>query len=498
MATIDKQSVRAEFDKIKTGFDEQVQAGKVSTEVAMLFNTLMMLFNLVLSIFMEKTTKKTSANSSIPPSQTPPDDTSITTRSKTGEDKDKQKTVTVAGNTRTVETVTLLSALACETCGTDISDMECICVERRTKIDIIFEKTEEHTDVEVKQCPACDATVKAKFPDDMSGPLQYGNGIKAYVIQFVVVQMVSLNRVADMVSALIGRTISDATMLGFILRLHLALAPWEENAKQQLLATKSMHVDETSLRVDKKNHWIHVYSSGDITLKFLHQKRGTEAIDEIGIIPRYKGEIIHDCWASYLSYDHLEHGLCGGHLLRELTFIIDSNKYRWAKKMKRLLQKACNMVSSCKDKCLTADEYLKLVRIYRKIIAAGEKELPVILEKTTQRRGKVAKSDAHNLWERLKKYERSVLLFARLPHVSFTNNRAERDLRMAKVKQKVSGCFRTEKYAKAYCRISSYLQTMKNKDINPLVAISMALSGKIDLYVGDQPSNYKDPSLRSE
>ena len=111
MATIDKQSVRAEFDKIKVGFDEQVKSGKVSTEVAMLVNTLMLLFNLVLSIFMEKSTKKTSANSSIPPSQTSPDDTSITTKSKTGEDQNKQKTVTVAGNTRTVKTVTLLPAL---------------------------------------------------------------------------------------------------------------------------------------------------------------------------------------------------------------------------------------------------------------------------------------------------------------------------------------------------------------------------------------------------
>ena len=189
---------------------------------------------------------------------------------------------------------------------------------------------------------------------------------------------------------------------------------------------------------------------------------------------------IHDCWASYLSYGHLEHGLCGSHLLRELTFIIDSNGYRWAKKMKRLLQKICKMVSGRKEKCLTADEYLKLQRLYKKILAGGKTEMPPIPEKTTKRRGKVAKSDAHNLWERLEKYETSVLLFAKLPHVPFTNNRAERDLRMTKVKQKISGCFRTEKYAKAYCRISSYLQTMKNKGINPLVAVSMALQGNIE------------------
>lgn len=480
MATVDKQSVRAEFDKIKASFDEQVKAGKVSTEVATLFNTLMMLFNIILSIFMEKTTKKTSSNSSIPPSQTTPDESS-TTNDKTGTGEKKKKTVTVAGNTRTVETVTILPALVCNACGADLSGVSCTCIERRTKIDIIFEKTEEHVDVEVKQCPSCSATVKATFPDDMPGPIQYGNGIKAYVIQLLVSQMVALNRVADMASTLIGRVISDSTMLGFIFRLYLALEIWENNAKRQIMTNTCIHVDETSLKVDKKNYWIHVYASGDITLKFLHEKRGTEAIEAIGIIPHYGGVIVHDCWASYLSYGHLEHGLCGSHLLRELTFIIDSNQYRWAKKMKRLLQKLCHIVSKRKEKSLTTAEYLKAERIYRKIIAIAEKELPPIPEKETKRRGKVAKSDAHNLWERLKKYEKSVLLFAKLAHVPFTNNRAERDLRMTKVKQKVSGCFRTEKYARAYCRISSYLQTMKNKDINPLIAINMALCGKIDL-----------------
>jgi len=292
-------------------------------------------------------------------------------------------------------------------------------------------------------------------------------------------QMMSLNRVADMVSALIGRVIAESTMLNFIIRLHAALAVWENEAKVALLKTNYTHVDETSLRVDKKNHWIHVYASGDITLKFLHEKRGKAAIEAIDIIPRYGGVIIHDCWASYLSYGHLDHGLCGSHLLRELTFIIDSNDYAWAKKLKRLLQRICKMVSRREEKCLTEAEYLKLERLYQKILAKGAKELPPIPEKTTTRRGKVAKSDAHNLWERLTKYGNSVLLFAKLPYVPFTNNRAERDLRMAKVKQKVSGCFRTVKYAEAYCRISSYLQTMKYKGINPLVAISMALNGKI-------------------
>jgi len=213
----------------------------------------------------------------------------------------------------------------------------------------------------------------------------------------------------------------------------------------------------------------------------LHRKRGNQAINDINIIPRYGGVIIHDCWSSYLSHTHCAHGLCGSHLLRELTFIVESNGYAWAANMKCLLKETCEAVSKSKRKKLTKKAYANLQKRYRNILTRGGKELPVIPPKPEGKRGTMAKSDAHNLWERFKKYESAVLLFARDANVSFTNNRAERDLRMSKVKQKVSGCFRTLLYAKAYCRISSYLQTAANKGINPLVAIQMALAGKIDL-----------------
>lgn len=480
MATFNKQSVREEFDKIKASFDEQVKSGKVAPETAVLFNTLIMLFGIILSVFMEKMTKKNSANSSIPPSQTDPDETAVGKSRKgraTGDEEAKVKTI---GNTRTVETITLLNVVTCENCGYDLSKAKCECVERRTRIDIIFEKTAEHFDAEVQKCQKCGELSKATFPNGIAGPLQYGNGIKAYVIQLLVAQMLSLSRAAQMVASLIGQVISEATLLSYVMRLHLALADWEEKAKIQLLASVCIHTDETSLKVDKKNYWIHVYSAGDITLRLLHQRRGTQAVEEFGIIPAYGGVIVHDCWASYLSYEHLEHGLCGSHLLRELQFLIDANGYRWARSMKRLLRLACKMVSTAESKCLSTETSLKLERLYKQIMLAGSNELPPIPKKTNGKRGKVAKSDAHNLWERLDKHQNAVLLFASNPHVAFTNNRAERDLRMTKVKQKISGCFRTEKYAKAYCRISSYLQTMKNKGINPLVAVSWALSGKFD------------------
>lgn len=476
MATVNTQSVREEAERIKSAFDQLAADKKIPKETAMLFNSMLMLINLLISIFLEKTTKKDSKNSSKSSSQTEKDESALSQTGTNGKGKEESKEV--ANNTRTVETIRVAEVTQCDICGKDLSAAPCKSHERRTKIDIIFEKVVEHVDAEIKHCNDCDSTVKGKFPSDMSGPLQYGNGLKAYIISLLISQMVSLNRVQKMVKSLIGEILSESTLLKFVLRLYFILELWESRAIEQILRSRAMNVDETSLRVDKKNHWIHVYSSGDITLKLLHKNRGTEAIDELNIIPRYAGHIIHDCWSSYLTYNHCGHGLCGSHLVRELTCAIDANQYKWAAAMKNLLLETCKEVSKRKSKRLSPKKYAHLQKRYRNILTRGENELPSIPPKPNGQRGKMAKSDAHNLWERLKTYESAVLLFAKNADVSFTNNRAERDLRMAKVKQKVSGCFRKEQYAKAYCRISSYLQTMASKGYNPLIAIQMALAGE--------------------
>jgi len=473
---VNGQSIREEAERIKAEFDRIANNKKMDEESKILFKSMLMLINLLIAIFLEKNTKKTSKNSSKPPSQTEKDESSTTKNGTNG--KGKLENNKLANNTRTVETVSLVRVTQCDVCGENLTKVPCNHIERRTKIDIIFEKTVEHVDAQIKRCPSCDATVKGQFPSDMPGPLQYGNGLKAYIISLLVCQMLSLNRASKMVATMMGNVIAQASLLKFVLRLHLALEKWEVASIEALLKSAAMNVDETSLRVDKKNHWVHVYSAEDITLKFLHRKRGLEAIEAIAIIPRYDKTIIHDCWASYLSYDHCGHGLCGSHLCRELTAIIESNQYRWASNMKMLLLETCKAVSKNEEKKLSDEHYANLQKRYRNILTRGEAELPGIPEKPNGKRGVMAKSDAHNLWERLRKHEESVLLFSKKSEVSFTNNRAERDLRMSKVKQKVSGCFRTELYAKAYCRISSYLQTMSNKGFNPLIAIQMALAGE--------------------
>ena len=474
MANINPTSVRDELDRLKHEFNRLGKEDAIPSETKLLMQSMFTLLELIFAIFLEKKTLKTSKNSSKPSSQTDKDESSLDHLG--GKGKGNREKTESAYNSRTVESITISAASTCNICGEDLDCIDCHEHERRTKIDIIFEKIIEHVDAEIKTCPSCATNVKGPFPADMHGPLQYGNGLKAYVINMLVCQMVALSRVQKGVAAMIGQTLSEATLLKFVLQLNEALADWEKEAIQQLKLSPVLHVDETSLRVDKQNHWIHVYASGDITLKRLHRRRGKEAIEKIAIIPDYGGVIIHDCWASYLSYHHCGHGLCGSHLLRELTFIVDSNAYVWAKDMKRALQETCKAVSSRNEKCLSEKEYLNLQKRYRSTLTRGEKELPEIPPKPNGQRGKMAKSDAHNLWERLKENEKAVLLFAKDGDVPFTNNRAERDLRMAKVKQKVSGCFRNVDYAYAYCRISSYLQTMANKGHNPLIAIQMALS----------------------
>jgi transposase len=482
MASVNKASLREEFDTLKGRFERLCAEGKMAEESRALFQAMLMLFEVLMAVFMERHTTKNSRNSSLPSSQTNKDESTPQSGAKAkGKGDDKGR----CANTRTVETVELSPVNRCESCGEDLSDTPCQGHERRTRIDIVFEKLVSHVDAEIKQCPHCQAQTKGAFPQDMSGPLQYGSGIKAYVLNLLVAQMLSLKRVQQSIKTLIDLAISEATILKYVMQLHLALARWEQAAIAQILSQPTLHVDETSLRVARKNHWIHVYCAGEMTLKFLHPKRGLAAIESIGIIPRYGGTIIHDCWASYLSYEHCGHGLCGSHLLRELTFIVETNAYRWAANIKRLLQQTCALVSKRPSKCLSETEYKNLRKRYRNLLTRGEKELPPIPPRQNGKRGRVAKSDAHNLWERLKRHEEAVLLFARLPHVPFTNNRAERDLRMSKVKQKVSGCFRTRHYAEAYCRISSYLQTMANRGYNPLVAIQMALSGQIYAEAGE-------------
>jgi hypothetical protein len=181
MASVNTQSVREEAERIKAEFQRIAKDEKISTEVNMLIQSMLMLINLLIAIFLEKTTKKNNKNSSKPSSQTDKDESSTTHPRTNG--KGKQESDTVASNTRTIETITIAKVTQCDVCGQDLTDVPCQHTERRTKIDIVFETVVEHVDAEIKHCHHCDSTVKGQFPSDMPGPLQYGAGLKAYYLK---------------------------------------------------------------------------------------------------------------------------------------------------------------------------------------------------------------------------------------------------------------------------------------------------------------------------
>ena len=259
MATVNKASLRTEFDALKARFESLCAEGKMSPESRALVDALLMLFELLMAVFMEKHTPKSPANSGLPPSQSPNDATARTRPGAKG--KGPSYNEARCANTRTREYVKVLSVDACARCGEDLTDTACTGHQRRTLVDIVFEKVVRHADAEIKHCPRCHTEARARFPAEMPGPLQYGPGIKAYVVHLLIAQMLSLKRVAQSMHALIGQLLSEATLLGYIAQLHHALAEWERQAIERLLAQPAMHVDETSLRVDRKNHWIHVYSA---------------------------------------------------------------------------------------------------------------------------------------------------------------------------------------------------------------------------------------------
>ena len=500
MAAVNDKFLREELEGAQEQIEVLRKAGKVSPEIDAVFRMLLPLLSLLVTVLLEKTTRKTSRDSSLPPAQmeagddtaqrAKPGDLFSDRRDEAGR-RAAQANDQIGSNLQKVISEETLTVEACDRCGADLSQVAASDRERRVRYDIVFQLIEHRVEAELKHCPDCQARSKAAFPASMPGPRQYGSGLQAFVINLLTAHMLSLRRTVELVRAISGLRLSEATCLGYIRRLHEALQAWETAARARLLQAPALHADETGLRVERQNQWLHVLTDGSLTLKFLHRKRGRQAIEQIGLIPAYRGTLVHDCWASYLRYEQCRHQLCGSHLLRELTFVVESNSHRWARLLKALLQQACHQVNRSQSKVLSAAACKALRKRYRTILTQGAKELPAIPPRSKGRRGRIAKSAAHNLHERLVQHEASVLRFLSDAHVSFTNNSGERALRMAKVKIKVSGCFRTPAYGEAYARISSYLQSMAALGYNPLVAIQIALAGQ----AADMVKEHDGPTL---
>ena len=305
MATVNKASLRTEFGALKARFEALCANGKMSPESRALFEAFLMLFELLMAVFLEKNTPKSSRNSGLPSSQTGADETARRPGAQGKGPKSRAAPTRVVAETRTAPVT------ECRACGRGLEGVAPAGTERRVRVDLVFETRELTVEAEIKTCPRCRTENRGAFPKEMPGPLTYGPGIVAFATHLLTAQMVPLKRTAQTLKALTGRAIAEATLLAWLRRLHKALADWEAAALERLLTRPVLHADETSLRIERKNHWLHSYGFGNLTLKFVHPKRGRAAIGELNVIPRYGGILIHDRWASYFAYKNCKHALCG-------------------------------------------------------------------------------------------------------------------------------------------------------------------------------------------
>lgn len=336
-----------------------------------------------------------------------------------------------------------------------------------------------------KQCPHCLKKSYGEFPSFVSSRIQYGVNITAFSTYLSAHQMIPHERISEMLVDLCGKQLSTGAIDAMLSKTHHSLQKAEEAIKTHLLKEEVLHCDETGINTKGKLHWLHNVSSKTATLYSPHIKRGKEGIDSSEVLPTFKGVLMHDHWSPYRHYDQATHAICCAHILRELTAIIENEAHPWAKQLKALLRIMNQTVKKAKEKgketlsCATMD---KLLKAYTQITKGALTCYDPPPEK--KGRGRIKQPKSKNLLDRLITYKEETLRFLSDFRVPFDNNLAERDLRMTKVKLKVSGCFMSEHGARRFARIRGYISTLKKNQERVLVRLREALGGDVYLPFG--------------
>jgi transposase len=362
----------------------------------------------------------------------------------------------------------------CSCCGYELNLQLPGKTERRQVFDIPLPKPEitEHQSVSVS-CPSCGLLNKGVFPEEVTQPVQYGKGIIAQIVYLNQYQLLPYNRIIEYFEDIYHLKMSEATIFKALETIHDLLGPAEQQIIAGLLEAEVVHVDETGMRVEGKRRWLHVVSTAKATNYSWHTKRGSVATKAIGILPQIKGTMIHDFWKPYYHYS-CNHGLCNIHNIRELKGILELTGQKWPEEMIELLLSIKNRVDSGQP--LTTAEMTAFTDSYDAIVIKGYRANPP--PEPVKRRGRPKKGRALNMLDRLSKHRHEVLAFMENFAVPFDNNQAERDIRMMKVKQKISGVFRSAKGADMFCRIRSYISTARKNSLSAFSAINEALLGR--------------------
>jgi len=319
----------------------------------------------------------------------------------------------------------------------------------------------------------------ATFPDEVGKAVQYGKKLKAHAVYMSQYQLIPYNRVKEFFTDQMGIPISEGSIYNFNKQAYTQLDTFESIAKNNLIVAPIMHVDETGININGKRHWLHCATNGAWTFYFAHEKRGNEATDTVGILEKYRGVLCHDHWKPYYCYTECLHSLCNAHHLRELTRSWEQDSQEWARSMQTFLEDCNKAVHDAGGK-LGKKASEKKWQEYRAILKVAEIECPAPSEKDRNGKpGPLKRSKSRNLLERLIKFEEDVLRFMDNEIVPFTNNQGERDLRMTKVHQKISGCFRSVTGADIFCRVRGYLSTCKKHGVSSSEALALLFNNEL-------------------
>ena len=349
--------------------------------------------------------------------------------------------------------------------------------DRRYEVDIEIKTiTTEHQRLCV-QCPRTNEMVTGNFPIGITSTVQYGVNLEALAVCLNTIGMVSLNRTHELLSGIFGVPLSVGTIATMVKKCADAVRKTVSDVKDALLREPLIHFDETGIRVDKITYWAHIACTENLKYIFITEKRGKKGMDAAGILPNYVGTGIHDCWGPYFKYILIRHGLCCAHLLRELIAVLENFHQKWAQKLIDLLLE----MKKTKEELILDGQYQAPEQVWQKYSQKYDEILEEALaqnplpEKDPNKKGRPKRGKVRALIDRLVLRKEQWLLFFTDFSVPFTNNQAERDFRLVKVKQKVSGGFRTEEGAKDFAAITSFVGTARKRGISPFCAVKDAL-----------------------
>ena len=384
----------------------------------------------------------------------------------------------------TVDKVVHHRVTHCQACHQSLSDVPVSHLAVRQVHDIppLSIQVYEHRGEE-KSCPHCGHLNRASFPPEVCAPIQYGSQLKGLVTYLMSAQLLPSQRVKEFMAEVYECHLSEGSLYRF--RSHCAqqLETFTLQLKTALRDAAVVHFDETGLQVSGKLHWLHIACTKTLTHYFVHPKRGQKAMEAMDILPHFKGVSVHDGWGSYRQYD-CDHALCNAHHLRELQAIIEQTPQPWARQMLKLLKQIHTTVKRAKKQgqlFLDTSQVNRLMARYQTWIRSGlrQNRPPPLDPNAPKRKGRVKQSPAKNLLDRLKRFQSSVLRFMTDFRVPFDNNQAERDLRMMKLKQKISGTFRSMTGAEEFCQIRGYISTLRKQEIGVLDALTQLFQDNV-------------------